>query len=507
MNALRPTARFTAPSLAAALAALVAALAPATAHAQTALLGFASGEVAVVRGSGRVPAAAGMNLVAGDTVSTGAGAVAQVHLPTGSEVALAPSSELRIESLGTEPSLRLERGMLRTATPPADWPPSEWPLTGPAPRRLMQVSTSQATILVRGLHARLMVCAPAACRDPAGSAADAGLYGAVFDGSMIVTARATTSTFGQREFFVVPDGGTPRRLIAPPRFLAGVVPDKPLADAHNVAFRKVPELPLSRSTTLFDTVRDPYQATEDESLGRPVALPIVGVVGSDDVAREFVNDVTSDRLRIDSLGQLTGVDTRGLSASLGTASLADTGSAVSGGANLNWGRWTGPGSTITQTLPDGSVVSNDGGNLHYVYGIAAKDIPTAGVVEYALVGGTQPTDSGTGSVGALVSGGRVAVNFNIAQVSLVGLQVGFTDATYTMSGTASLAGPLFSTGGTGATGTCAGAACQPIAAANFAGFLAGPGAAGLGLDYYFNTRTGVIEGAAGYRRCAAPGAC
>ena len=42
---------------------------------------------------------------------------------------------------------------------------------------------------------------------------------------------------------------------------------------------------------------------------------------------------------------------------------------------------------------------------------------------------------------------------------------------------------------------------------NFAGFLAGPGAGGLGLDYYFNTRNGVIEGVAGYRRCAAPGNC
>lgn len=507
MSALRPVAASARPAFAAVLAALAAALAPVVAQAQSAELEFASGEVGIVRDSGRLAAVAGMSLVAGDTVSTGAGGTAQVHLPTGSEIALAPGSELRIDTLGAEPSLHLVRGLLRTATPPADWPPSEWPLTGPAPRRLMQVSTPQAAILVRGLHAQLAVCAPGACRDSGGAAAEAGLYGAVFDGSLIVTASSSTTTFGQREFFVVPDGGTPRRLIAPPPFLSRTIPDRPLSGANEVAFRNVPEFPLARATTLFDTVRDPYQSTEDASLGRPIALPIVGIVGSDGVAREFITDVTSDRLRIDTLGRLVGVETRGLSASLGTANLVDAGSAVAGDANLTWGRWTGAGSTITQTQPDGSVVSNDGGNLHYVYGIVANDLPTAGVVEYTLVGGTQPTDSGTGNTGSLISGGRVAVNFNIAQVSVVGLEVGFTNATYTMSGTASLVGPLFSTGGTGATGTCAGAACQPITAANFAGFLAGPGAAGLGLDYLFTTRAGVIEGAAGYRRCAAPGAC
>ena len=136
-----------------------------------------------------------------------------------------------------------------------------------------------------------------------------------------------------------------------------------------------------------------------------------------------------------------------------------------------------------------------------------SELPTAGIVEYAPVGGTRPTDSATGEVGNLVSGGRVAVNFTIAQVTLNSLQVGFNNATYTMGGTASLLGPLFSTGGAGATATCTGSACQPIVAGNFAGFLAGPGGTGLGLDYYFNTRNGVIEGVAGYRRCAAPGAC
>jgi hypothetical protein len=71
-----------------------------------------------------------------------------------------------------------------------------------------------------------------------------------------------------------------------------------------------------------------------------------------------------------------------------------------------------------------------------------------------------------------------------------------------MAGTASIANGAFSTTGIGATGACSGGGCQPLIASNFTGFFAGPGGAGIGLDYYFNTRTGgVIEGVAGYKQC------
>jgi hypothetical protein len=71
-----------------------------------------------------------------------------------------------------------------------------------------------------------------------------------------------------------------------------------------------------------------------------------------------------------------------------------------------------------------------------------------------------------------------------------------------MGGTASIVNGAFSTGVGSATGACSGAGCQPLIASHFTGFLAGPGGIGLGLDYYFNTRSGsVIEGVAGYRQC------
>ena len=248
-----------------------------------------------------------------------------------------------------------------------------------------------------------------------------------------------------------------------------------------------------------------YVANEDLRPGRGTQPPPgsggatgaeVVVVGSDRYTLEL--DATPHAtLTRNGAGGLTGFDNGSLTASLGGGQLVDAGSDAAGGAAINWGRWNGPGSTILQRFPGGSTVSNDGGNLHYVYGAVATDLPSSGQVFYGLAGGTRPTDSTSGTTGALVSGGSVAVDFTAARMSLSGLAVGFTNATYTLSGSASLVGGLFSTSPVGGNAACTGAACKPLQAGNFAGFLAGPGGAGLGLDYFFNIPGGVIEGVGG----------
>lgn len=509
MNASRAPARL---RLALAwLVALAAALASGAALAQAGRVVLAVGDVAAVRGAERVRLAAGATVGAGDAIVTGADGHAQIRFSDDALVAIKPGSEFRIEAYayagqpdGSERAVfRLVRGGFRTVTG----------RIGQLNRDTYQVLTTQATIGIRGTHFQLEVCETGQCREaPDEPPAAPGLYGGVYDGAVIAITPAASATFGAREFFVVPDGGAPSRLIAPPAFLSSRLVGKQVAGANapsESGFRKVPEIPFDFAGQPWNFVgfAFTYQSTQDLTQLEPFATPVLGIVGSDETTLEFAVNLGPDRAQLDPTGRLLAIDTGTLVANVGTASIVDTGTNPSGGAALIWGRWEGPGSTIAQTLPNGTVVRNDGGNLHYIYGVVASDLPTAGIVEYAPVGGTRPTDSSTGEVGNLVSGGRVAVNFTIAQVTLNNLQVGFNNATYTMSGTASLLGPLFSTGGTGATATCAGNACQPIVAGNFAGFLAGPGGAGLGLDYYFNTRNGVIEGVAGYRRCAAPGAC
>jgi hypothetical protein len=77
-----------------------------------------------------------------------------------------------------------------------------------------------------------------------------------------------------------------------------------------------------------------------------------------------------------------------------------------------------------------------------------------------------------------------------------------------MGGTTGINNGLFSTSGPGASVGCTGNACQALIAGNFAGFFAGAGGTGIGLDYFFNARGGgVIEGVAGYRRCGGGASC
>ncbi|MBK6803959.1 MAG: FecR domain-containing protein [Betaproteobacteria bacterium] len=511
MHAARAIARSPARLALAWLVALAALLASGAALAQAGRVVLAVGDVAAVRGADRVRLSAGATVGVGDAIVTGADGHAQIRFSDEALVAIKPGSEFRIEAYsfagradGSERAVfRLVRGGFRTLTGQI----------GQVNRDTYQVLTTQATIGIRGTHYQLEICGPGECREtPDEPPAAPGLYGGVYDGSVIATTSAASAIFASREFFVVPDGGIPARLIGPPSFLSSRLVGKQLAARSapaEIGFRKVPEIPFGVLNPPWSFVGSvfSYRSPQDLTQLEPFDTPIVGIIGSDETTLEFAVNLGAERTQLDASGRLIAIDTGALVATLGTASVVDTGSHPSAGAALNWGRWEGPGSTITQQLPNGTVVRNDGGNLHYVYGVLASDLPSAGLVEYAPVGGTRPTDSSTGEVGTLLSGGRIAVNFTIAQVTLNNLQVGFDNATYTLSGTASLLGPLFSTGGGGGTTSCAGAACQPIVAGNFAGFLAGPGGTGLGLDYYFNTRNGVIEGVAGYRRCASPGNC
>ena len=462
---------------------------------------FAVGDVAALRGTARVPLAAGASFDAGDTIVTGAQSHAQLRFTDDALVALKPESEFRIERYnfdgradGTEIAVfRLVKGGFRTLTGQI----------GKISGDRYQMLTTQATIGIRGTHYLVQLCAPEQCREGA-AAVRAGMYGGVYDGRIAVANAFGAGEFGTNEFFFVPDGETPQRFLAPPTFLSDKL--KPQTTAAKVAKGDMrianplgddlPEPPLAPFT---------FQATQDLNLIEFPSVPsgpFAILVGSDRDTLEL--DTTTDpalHLAFNGAGQLTGFVNGDLSAQIGTATIVDAGHDTTPDG-LTWGRWQGPGSSIAQTLGN-TVVHNDGGNLHYIYGVAATALPGAGQVQYAAVGGTRPTDSGTGQVGTLLSGGTISVNFTTAQLALAGLMTGFGSATYTLNGTASIINGAFSTAGGGATGGCSGAGCQALIAGNFLGFFAGPGGTGIGLDYYFNTRTGsVIEGVAGYRQCA-----
>ncbi|HTS23909.1 MAG TPA: FecR domain-containing protein [Casimicrobiaceae bacterium] len=472
-------------------------LAAGAALAQAGKVVFAVGDVVAVRGASRVPLSAGSPLEVGDTIVTAAQSHAQLRFSDDALVALKPDSEFRIERYsfsghddGTEVAVfRLVKGGFRTLTGQI----------GKLSGDRYQLLTTQATIGIRGTHYQVQICGPRQCMDN-GQAAKSGMYGAVYEGRIAVANAFGAEEFGIDELFYVPDGEAPLRWLAPPLFLSDKLTPRTSSaksEGGDLRFGKVPD---SEVNAAIPAPGFTYLATED--LDRiSLTNGVTALVGSDRDTLEL--DRTTDpnlKLTIDAQGRLTGFENASLTASLGSASIVDSGHDDSS-TGLNWGRWQGSGSTIAQRLGN-DIVHNDGGNLHYIYGTTATALPTSGQVQYAALGGTRPTDSGTGQVGTLLSGGTISVNFTTAQLALSGLSVGFANATYTMGGTASIANGAFATAGIGATGACSGAGCQPLIASNFTGFLAGPGGAGIGLDYYFNTRTGgVIEGVAGYKQC------
>ena len=494
-------------STAAALAAFVLlAVLASDALAQAAKVVLAVGEVTLVRGTERSRLAAGAQVNTGDTVITGAQSNAQLRFSDNALLALKADSEFRIEAFafsgaadGSERAVfRLVRGGFRTVTGQV----------GQVNKDTYQVLTTQATIGIRGTHYQLQICAVGQCRDSdASQPARAGLYGGVFEGRVSVNARGITDEYGEREYFFVPDDEAPQRLLAPPVFLANALSGRPIggAAATDVNFKGVPPVAIDPSLPLPAFV---YQATEDLNNGQAfVPTQLTAAVGSDRYTIELGSTQAGAAIALDPTGRMTSFVNANLNANVGSAAILDTGFDLAAGG-INWGRWQGPGSTIVQKLPNGETVTNNGGNLHYIYGATATNLPTSGQVSYAPIGGTRPTDSITGAVGTLISGGKINVDFTAANLSLTGLTVGFNNATYTLSGSSSIQNGLFATSGIGGTFACSGSSCQPLIAGNFVGFFAGPGGAGIGLDYYFNYRGGgVIEGVSGYRRCTASPNC
>ncbi len=487
---------------------LCCAIAVNAAWAQTAgKILLAVGDVSAVRGTERIRLTAGAAVSAGDSVITGPESYAQIRFGDDALVALKPESEFHIERFdfggkqdGSEIAIfRLVRGGFRTLTGQI----------GKLNRDRYQLLTTQATIGIRGTHYAVQLCATGQCRNRGGDALP-GMYGGAYEGGVIVANGFGSGEFGADEFFYVPDGQAPLRWLGPPDFLSDKLERRTRvakSAPSELRFAKVPETaPVPASPQSAFT----FMATED--LGSDLIAPgTTIVVGSDRYTLEL-DSTANPALQLGIVaGAVHSFHNGSLAAAVGSASITDVGSDGPSsrlvlGSGLNWGRWSGPGSTIAQTLGD-QLVHNDGGDLHYIYGNSATALPASGLVSYAALGGTRPTDSGTGAVGSLLSGGTINVNFTTARLALSGLTVGFSDASYTMGGTTSIVDGRFSTGGVGGAATaCAGGGCQPLVAGNFTGFFAGPGGAGIGMDYYFNTRSGgVIEGVAGYRKCTSGG--
>jgi hypothetical protein len=190
-----------------------------------------------------------------------------------------------------------------------------------------------------------------------------------------------------------------------------------------------------------------------------------------------------------------------------------TGSAI--GGILGWERWT---SGTVQTCADNTCSSFVSRNLtadqglHVVYGTPATNLPTSGTYNYALAGATSPTvASGSVAPGTLQPTSTMSVQFGGANPNVsANLNVTMIGTTsqienYNVQGTMPLNNVKFDSAGltlsvtNPGTSTLCGSGCK----GSIGGFLAGPGAIGLGVFYQIGTSANsptLISGAAGFKK-------
>ena len=170
----------------------------------------AAGDVVIVRGAQRIPASAGAEVRAGDTLELGSQSNAQIRFTDESIVALRSDTTFRISEYafqGQEPSAQraffnLVKGGMRTITG----------LIGRTQRQNYGVQTLVATIGIRGTHYAL--CHD--CRNPDGSV-EQGTLGAVTLGRLGVTNESGEHQFATDQYFQVTTvAAPPETLLAPP---------------------------------------------------------------------------------------------------------------------------------------------------------------------------------------------------------------------------------------------------------------------------------------------------
>lgn len=181
----------------------------------------AVGDVVAIRNGKALHLDVGATVESGDNLRTGAASNAQVRMTDGGIVALRPSTELNIDAYhfngqqdGSEKNfVSLIKGGFRTITG----------LIGKTHRDNYAVKAPTATIGIRGTDYTLLICTKESqeCLDVNGRQAQNGLYGSVSDGKINVANEGGNQDFSRSESFFVADANTaPKRLIAPPNFLA-----------------------------------------------------------------------------------------------------------------------------------------------------------------------------------------------------------------------------------------------------------------------------------------------
>jgi hypothetical protein len=477
----------------------------------------AVGEVSAVRAGREVQLRTASPIEAGDSVRTGPASNAQIRLTDESIVALRPETEFAFteyryggrEDRAERAFFRLLKGGLRTITG----------IVGRRNHENYRLETPTATIGIRGTHYVLVMCEQN-CLNADGSRAPDGLYGNATGFSFGTNQVSAVNKTGERVFgvnqpFHVPDiNSEPRRLIAPPEFLAdklagrnrnlgkgGSAEGAQEAAAANTDGRSAssPPSPEALPTTAPEQRNSAGQlaavtngaASASPPVTPPAVIPGAGngaTIYFDTPSTSFAQPLIDASFSVDAQGQLAVFSDGSITAARGPGGATDVGANAAAG-NLHWGMW-----------PDPIVNSSTLAFLHFVVGDVAS-LPGTGVFTYSPVGGTRPTNA-VGVTGMFV-GGAVTVDFTPGTLQLNNWQIAFGGSTYIQSGGGSSTFGRSPSFNGGVTYSCSGPNCGgATASGNFAGSFTGAGAQGMGIVYGIldGGANGQIVGAQGFKR-------
>ena len=259
------------------------------------------------------------------------------------------------------------------------------------------VVTTQATIGIRGTHYVLQDCVADECRETPDSAPPAGrLRRRARRPRRRATRLSATPNSACANISSCRRASRPQRLIAPPTFLADNLKGRVQRRAHGAGRPAFPQgagvpaglraCPARRSSTW---------PPRTSNLGSLVGTGRNDVVGSDLYTLELGSaDAAGQPVHASTVRSRHRDRTATLHASLGSASVVDTGAAPDAGS-LNWGRWDGAGlddRADAAQRPDRTQRRRQPA-LHLRR--AATSLPASGMVSFSPAGGTRPTDSAT----------------------------------------------------------------------------------------------------------------
>jgi hypothetical protein len=399
---------------------------------------FAIGNVESVTAKGiRHLLGKGSEINAGDSISTAAGARAQLQFSDGGFISLQPGTLFRVDEYNyrnkTDGNERgffsLLKGGFRAVTG----------FIGHLHKNAYRVRTAEATLGIRGTGYNMAI-------------RDDGLFVNVGEGAVSLSNNAGLLVVSAGNAAYVANFNTTPKLttqlpLAPPSSLKE--PDFTVADNRD----------NSGSLGIISLASGPGYAIAYASTGT--------ITGS--IPNALLTGMTTTFAGSSQLVQYSGLDALGapVSGTLGTATASF--SATDG--TIGWGRWAGTTSGI------GSGPNPLTGVFDYVVGIPTASMPTTGTATYNLMGYTNPT-AADGSSGYSLSG-NLSVVFGPTASAGVNMTVANSTAnTFNISGSIPISGSTFAS----TTVTTSGTGCSACST-SINGFFAGANASRAGLYY------------------------